>query len=38
VRQARGDELLNLISRSGDTKFQQNFRALRAEIGPGPPP
>ncbi|HMH91166.1 MAG TPA: hypothetical protein VK586_08790 [Streptosporangiaceae bacterium] len=36
VQQARGDELLNLISRSGDTSFQQNFSALRSEIGPGP--
>jgi hypothetical protein len=36
VQQARGDEMLNLISRSGDTSFEQNFRALRAEIGPGP--
>jgi hypothetical protein len=36
VQQARGDELINLISRSGDTSFEQNFSALRAEIGPGP--
>jgi hypothetical protein len=36
VQQARGDELLNLISHNGDTSFQQNFGALRAEIGPGP--
>jgi hypothetical protein len=36
VQQARGDELLNLISRSGDTSFEQNFSALRSEIGPGP--
>jgi hypothetical protein len=36
VQQARGDELLNLISRSGDTSFQQNFSALRSQIGPGP--
>jgi hypothetical protein len=36
VQQARGDELLNLISRSGDTSFEQNFSVLRSEIGPGP--
>jgi hypothetical protein len=35
VQQARGDELLNLISRTGDTSFQQNFEAVRAELGPG---
>jgi ABC-type multidrug transport system fused ATPase/permease subunit len=36
VQQARGDEMLNLISRSGATSFEQNFSALRSEIGPGP--
>jgi hypothetical protein len=36
VQQARGDELLNLISRTGDTSFQQNFETVRAELGPGP--
>jgi hypothetical protein len=36
VQQARGDEMLNLISRSGDTSFEANFSALRSEIGPGP--
>jgi hypothetical protein len=36
VQEARGDELLNLISRTGDTSFEQNFSALRSEIGPGP--
>jgi hypothetical protein len=35
VQQARGDELLNLISRTGDTSFQQNFETVRAELGPG---
>jgi hypothetical protein len=35
VQQARGDEILNLISRTGDTSFQQNFQAVRAELGPG---
>jgi hypothetical protein len=36
VQQARGDELLNLISRSGDTSFEQNFDVVRGELGPGP--
>jgi hypothetical protein len=36
VQQARGDELLNLISRTGDTSFQQNFDVVRGELGPGP--
>ena len=36
VQQARGDEILNLISRSGDTSFVQNFQAVRRELGPGP--
>ena len=36
VQQARGDEILNLISRSGDTSFEQNFHAVRAQLGPGP--
>ena len=35
VQQARGDEVLNLISRSGDTSFEQNFRSVRDQIGPG---
>jgi hypothetical protein len=35
VQEARGDEMLNLISRSGDTSFEANFSALRSEIGPG---
>ncbi len=34
--QGRGDELLNLISRSGDASFQQNFQLVRGELGPGP--
>jgi hypothetical protein len=33
--QARGDEVLNLISRSGDTSFEQDFAKVRAELGPG---
>jgi hypothetical protein len=36
VAQGRGDELLNLISRSGDASFEQNFRLVRTQIGPGP--
>lgn len=36
AQQARGDEVLNLISRSGSTSFQQDFAAMRAKIGPGP--
>ena len=36
VQQARGDEILNLISRSGDASFVQNFGAVRRELGPGP--
>ncbi len=36
VQQARGDEILNLISRSGDASFVQNFQAVRRELGPGP--
>ncbi|MGO9958446.1 MAG: hypothetical protein ACLP50_21195 [Solirubrobacteraceae bacterium] len=35
VQQARGDEILNLISRSGDTSFEQNFVFVRDRIGPG---
>jgi hypothetical protein len=33
--QGRGDELLNLISRSGDASFEQNFQLVRGELGPG---
>ena len=36
MQQARGDEVLNVISRSGATSFQQDFAALRHELGPGP--
>jgi hypothetical protein len=35
VQQGRGDEVLNLISRSGDTTFEQNFQQVRGELGPG---
>jgi len=36
VQQIRGDEILNLISRSGSTSFKQNFESVRDQIGPGP--
>jgi hypothetical protein len=36
TQQIRGDEILNLISRSGDTTFVQDFRSERAQLGPGP--
>ena len=35
VQQARADEILNLISRSGSTSFEQNFHAVRKRLGPG---
>ena len=35
MQQVRGDEILNLISRSGDTSFEQNFQSVRDQIGPG---
>jgi hypothetical protein len=31
--QARGDETLNLISRTGDTGFQADFHAVQAKLG-----
>jgi hypothetical protein len=34
--QARGDEVLNLISRSGDATFEGDFRDARHQLGPGP--
>lgn len=36
VQRARGDEVLNLISRSGSTSFQGDFTAARHQVGPGP--
>jgi hypothetical protein len=36
TQQARGDQVLNLISRSGDTTFVQDFDSVRGELGPGP--
>ncbi len=35
VQQVRGDEILNLISRSGSTSFPQNFKLVSGQIGPG---
>lgn len=35
VQQARGDEILNLISRTGATSFEQDYESVRAQIGPG---
>jgi hypothetical protein len=36
VQQIRGDAVLNVISRSGDTSFQQDFLATSKQVGPGP--
>jgi hypothetical protein len=36
VQQIRGDAVLNVISRSGDTSFQEDFRATSKLVGPGP--
>src|SRR5262249_56907572 len=36
TEQARGDEVLNLISRTGATAFQQDSQSLRKNLGPGP--
>jgi hypothetical protein len=36
TQQARGYEVLNLISRSGDATFVKDFQAVRAKLGPGP--
>ena len=35
VQRARGDEILNLISRSGSTSFQGDFAAAQRLAGPG---
>jgi hypothetical protein len=35
TQQARGYEVLNLISRSGDATFVKDFQAVRAKLGPG---
>ncbi len=36
VQQIRGDAVLNVISRSGDTSFQSDFTATSRNVGPGP--
>lgn len=36
IQQIRGDAVLNVISRSGDTSFQQDFLATSKLVGPGP--
>jgi hypothetical protein len=36
TQQARGYQVLNLISRSGDATFVKDFQAVRARLGPGP--
>jgi hypothetical protein len=36
TQQARGYEVLNLISRSGDATFVEDFQTVRAHLGPGP--
>jgi len=36
TQQIRGDEVLNLISRSGDTTFVQDYAKVRGMLGPGP--
>ena len=35
AQRARGDEILNLISHSGDTAFQADFHAAQTQLGPG---
>jgi len=35
TQQIRGDEILNLISRSGDTPFLRDFNSVRGQLGPG---
>jgi PBP superfamily domain len=36
TQQARGYQVLNLISRSGDATFVKDFQTVRAKLGPGP--
>ena len=36
AQQGRGDEILNLISRSGTASFEQDFQTVRQDLGPGP--
>lgn len=35
TQQIRGDQILNLISRSGEAPFVQDFHAVRGRLGPG---
>jgi hypothetical protein len=35
AQQIRGDEIVNLISRSGDGPFVKDFDAVRSQLGPG---
>jgi hypothetical protein len=35
VQQIRGDAVLNVISRSGNTSFQENFQTTSTQVGPG---
>ncbi|MBV9795845.1 MAG: hypothetical protein JO016_18115 [Actinobacteria bacterium] len=35
AQRARGDEILNLISHSGDTAFQADFKTAQGQLGPG---
>ncbi len=36
AQRARGDQILNLISRSGSASFQGDFTAAQRQVGPGP--
>jgi hypothetical protein len=36
AQQIRGDEIVNLISRSGDGTFLKDFGTVRGQLGPGP--
>jgi hypothetical protein len=36
TQQIRGDEIVNLISRSGDATFLRDFRSVQVRLGPGP--
>jgi ABC-type multidrug transport system fused ATPase/permease subunit len=36
TQQARGYQMLNFISRSGDATFVKDFQTVRAKLGPGP--
>ncbi len=35
TQQIRGDEILNLISRSGNASFVQDYHSVRSQLGPG---